>query len=177
MGVKIEKMRSSKKIYEGKIIHVSLDEVEVNGDITEREWVEHPGAAAVLAITEKKEILFVRQYRYAVGKVLLEIPAGKRDLGETPESCALRELEEETGYKGTLLKLGSIYTTPGFCDETIHLYLAENLVSGTPHLDDYEYLDVLKIPVEEVFSLIKEGKIEDAKTLSAVLLATPYLKV
>lgn len=177
MGVEIEKMRSSKKIYEGKMIHVSLDEVEVNGDITEREWVKHPGAAAVLAITEEKEILFVRQYRYAVGKVLLEIPAGKRDSGETPESCALRELEEETGYRGTLLKLGSIYTTPGFCDETIHLYLAENLVSGTPHLDDHEYLDVVKIPVEEVFSLIEEGKIEDAKTLSALLLATPYLKV
>lgn len=137
--------------------------------------MNHPGAAAIIAVTDKKEILFVKQYRYAIGQVLLEIPAGKRDAGEEPETCALRELEEETGYIGTLKKIGVIYTTPGFCDETIYLYMAEQLIKTKQHLDENEYLDVISIPIKKVFQMISEGNIQDAKTLSAFSIARDYL--
>ena len=137
--------------------------------------MNHPGAAAIIAVTDKKEILFVKQYRYAIGQVLLEIPAGKRDAGEEPETCALRELEEETGYIGKLKKIGVIYTTPGFCDETIYLYMAEQLIKTKQHLDENEYLDVISIPIKKVFQMISEGNIQDAKTLSAFSIARDYL--
>lgn len=175
MSIEIEKKRQSREIYNGKIIHVQVDEVIIAGKKAEREIVNHPGAAAIIAVTDKKEILLVKQYRYAIGQVLLEIPAGKRDAGEKPETCALRELEEETGYIGTLKKIGVIYTTPGFCDETIYLYMAEQLIKTKQHLDENEYLDVISIPIKKVFQMISEGNIQDAKTLSAFSIARDYL--
>lgn len=106
---------------------------------------------------------------------MLEIPAGKLARGEDPGVCAVRELEEETGCIGTLRKIGIIYTTPGFCNEKIHLYIADHLVYTHQHLDDGEYLDIVKIPLKEVFQMVHEGKITDAKTLSALAIASDIL--
>ena len=163
-------------MYEGKLLHVYFDEVEISGKTYRREVVSHPGAAAVIPVTENKEILFVKQYRYPVKRELLEIPAGKLDETEDPEHCALRELEEETGYIGNIRELGYIYTTPGFSDEKIYLYLADHLVYTQQRLDEGEYLEVLKIPVEEVLEMIRNGRISDAKTIAAIAMAADYLR-
>lgn len=117
MNIKQEKTIDHRTMYEGKLLHVYFDEVEISGKTYRREVVSHPGAAAVIPVTKNKEILFVKQYRYPVKRELLEIPAGKLDEAEDPAHCALRELEEETGYIGNIRELGYIYTTPGFSDE------------------------------------------------------------
>ncbi|MEE3453598.1 NUDIX hydrolase [Dialister sp.] len=171
MSIEKEKLLRRNEIYDGQIIHVFKDQVELAGRETVREVVLHCGAAAIIPVTDEGEVLFVRQYRYPVEEALLEIPAGKMDPGETPDECALRELEEETGYTGRLEKLGYVYTTPGFCNETIHLYLATELVHKKQHLDEGEFLDVIRIPLKEVWDMVREGKIYDAKTLSAFAIA------
>lgn len=162
--------------FEGKLLHVFRDSVEVAGRRTWREVVLHPGAAAIIPVTDEGEILFVRQYRYAVGAPLLEIPAGKLDPGESPDDCAARELTEETGFRaGRLRKLGAVYTTPGFCNETIHLYLADRLIQAEQHLDTDEFLDVVPIPLGEVRRMMASGELCDAKTLSALAMAMDKL--
>ena len=176
MNIKQEKTIDHRTMYEGKLLHVYFDEVEISGKTYRREVVSHPGAAAVIPVTENKEILFVKQYRYPVKRELLEIPAGKLDETEDPEHCALRELEEETGYIGNIRELGYIYTTPGFSDEKIYLYLADHLVYTQQSLDEGEYLEVLKIPVEEVLEMIRNGRISDAKTIAAIAMAADYLR-
>ena len=176
MSIEKEKLIHRDPIYDGQIIHVFKDTVELAGRETIREVVLHQGAAAIIPVTDKGEVLFVKQYRYPVEEALLEIPAGKMDPGETPDQCAARELEEETGYKGKLTKLGYVYTTPGFCNETIHLYLATDLVHTAQHLDEGEFLDVLSIPLDEVWDMIRKGHIYDAKTLSAFAIARDVLK-
>ena len=117
-----------------------------------------------------------RQYRYAVEQPLLEIPAGKLDGGEDPDTCAARELTEETGYKTEHMeKLGYVYTTPGFCNETIHLYLADHLVKSHQHLDQDEFLDVIRLPIDKVYQMVDRGEIYDAKTLAALAMARTRL--
>lgn len=175
MSIEKEKLIHREPIYDGQIIHVFKDTVELAGRETIREVVLHQGAAAIIPVTDKGEVLFVKQYRYPVEEALLEIPAGKMDPGETPDQCAARELEEETGYKGKLTKLGYVYTTPGFCNETIHLYLATDLVHTKQHLDEGEFLDVLPISLEEVWHMMGEGKMYDAKTLAAFAMARDKL--
>ena len=176
MNIKQEKTIDHRTMYEGKLLHVYFDEVEISGKTYRREVVSHPGAAAVIPVTENKEILFVKQYRYPVKRELLEIPAGKLDETEDPAHCALRELEEETGYIGNIRELGYIYTTPGFSDEKIYLYLADHLVYTQQRLDEGEYLEGLKIPVEEVLEMIRNGRISDAKTIAAIAMAADYLR-
>ncbi len=176
MNIKQEKTIDHRTMYEGKLLHVYFDEVEISGKTYRREVVSHPGAAAVIPVTENKEILFVKQYRYPVKRELLEIPAGKLDEAEDSAHCALRELEEETGYIGNIRELGYIYTTPGFSDEKIYLYLADHLVYTQQRLDEGEYLEVLKIPVEEVLEMIRNGRISDAKTIAAIAMAADYLR-
>ncbi|MDU7217011.1 MAG: NUDIX hydrolase [Dialister sp.] len=176
MNIKQEKTIDHRTMYEGKLLHVYFDEVEISGKTYRREVVSHPGAAAVIPVTENKEILFVKQYRYPVKRELLEIPAGKLDEAEDSAHCALRELEEETGYIGNIRELGYIYTTPGFSDEKIYLYLADHLVYTQQRLDEGEYLEVLKIPVEEVLEMIRNGRIYDAKTIAGVAMAADYLR-
>ena len=176
MNIKQEKTIDHRTMYEGKLLHVYFDEVEISGKTYRREVVSHPGAAAVIPVTENKEILFVKQYRYPVKRELLEIPAGKLDEAEDSAHCALRELEEETGYIGNIRELGYIYTTPGFSDEKIYLYLADHLVYTQQRLDEGEYLEVLKIPVEEVFEMIRDGRIYDAKTIAGAAMAADYLR-
>lgn len=175
MSIEKEKLLSRRTLYQGKLLEVHLDRVTVSGRETSREVVLHPAAAAIIPITADKEAIFVKQYRYPVGKELLEIPAGKMDPGESEDACAARELEEETGYIGMLQKLGQIYSSPGFCDEIIHLYLAKDLVHTRQHLDEGEYLDVVKIPLSDVFAMIGRGKMTDAKTVSAFAMAWDLL--
>ena len=172
-----EKLLERRAAYEGRMLHVYSDRVEIGGRETTREVVLHPGACAILPVTEKKEILFVRQYRYAAEETLLEIPAGKIDPGEAPDVCAARELTEETGFRAERLrKLGAVFTTPGFCNAKIHLYLADRLVPAHQHLDTDEFLDVVKITLGEALEMIRNGEISDAKTLAAFAIAAGRLK-
>lgn len=164
---------SSENIFDGCVISVFRDKISLpNGNISTREVVRHKGAVCVVPITETKEILAVRQYRYALGKVTLEIPAGKLDPGESPEDCALRELSEETGYTANkLIPLGKLYTSPGFCDEVIYMYAAYDLEQRELSPDEDEFLTLTRIPAEQFENMIMSGKICDAKTQTAVLKA------
>jgi ADP-ribose pyrophosphatase len=160
---------NSEKIYTGKIISLQVDTVKLpNGETSTREIVRHPGAVCVLALTDDK-MLVVEQYRKPLGRNQVEIPAGKLDAGEEPLEAAKRELEEETGYRCENLRhISSFYTSPGFADELLHLYLAENLVKGTVKLDEDEFLECEAITLEQAKQYIAERRISDAKTITAV---------
>lgn len=159
----------TKPIFQGKIISLQVDEVRLpNGATATREIVRHPGAVAVIALVDDK-MLVVEQYRKPFDKNLVEIPAGKLDAGEEPMEAAKRELAEETGYTaGQIRLLSSFYTSPGFADEKIYLYLAEQLEAGEVHLDEDEFLDCRAVTLEEAEQLVAEGRIGDAKTIMAV---------
>jgi len=163
----------SRRVFEGKIINLRVDEVELpNGQRATREVVEHPGAVAIAAVTEEGEIVLVRQFRKPAGEVLLEIPAGKLDPGEEPLECARRELAEETGITASSLKpLLRYYTTPGFSNEVIHLFGAAGLKKGEAAPDKDEFLEVVFLPLREALDMVREGKICDAKTIIGILWA------
>ena len=168
---------SSEMKFDGKLIKVTYDIAEVNGKESWREVVHHPGASAIVAIDEDNRIIMEKQFRYALNDYLLEIPAGKLDAGEDPLVCAKRELEEETGIIASeWISLGTIATSPGFCNEVIHLYVAKELSKGEIHWDEDEYVEVERYTFDELLQRISEEKIKDSKTLSALLLAMPYLK-
>ena len=168
---------SSEMKFDGKLIKVTYDVAEVNGKEAWREVVHHPGASAVVAIDDDGRIIMEKQFRYALNDYLLEIPAGKLDAGEDPLVCAKRELEEETGIIASeWISLGTIATSPGFCNEVIHLYVAKGLSKGEIHWDEDEYVEVERYTFDELLQCIKEEKIKDSKSLSALLLAMPYLK-
>ena len=172
-----ERKLSSEMKFDGKLIKVTYDVAEVNGKEAWREVVHHPGASAVVAIDENNRIIMEKQFRYALNDYLLEIPAGKLDAGEDPLVCAKRELEEETGIIASeWISLGTIATSPGFCNEVIHLYVAKGLYKGEIHWDEDEYVEVERYTFDELLQRIKEEKIKDSKSLSALLLAMPYLK-
>ncbi|MGP1574194.1 NUDIX domain-containing protein [Selenomonas sp.] len=169
----LEKKSKSESIYDGVLLHVKRDTVVLpNGKEAVREWVKHPGAAAVLPIFSDGTVLLVRQYRYPVGRVTLEIPAGKLDAStEDPLACAMRELSEETGYTAkSYEKLTTIGTTVGFSDEYIHIYAARDLQAGEQHTDEDEFIHVVKMPLEEAVQRVKKGEIFDAKSVTAILL-------
>ena len=172
-----ERKLSSEMKFDGKLIKVTYDVAEVNGKEAWREVVHHPGASAVVAIDEENRIIMEKQFRYALNDYLLEIPAGKLDAGEDPLVCAKRELEEETVIVASeWISLGTIATSPGFCNEVIHLYVAKGLSKGEIHWDEDEYVEVERYTFDELLQRIKEEKIKDSKSLSALLLAMPYLK-
>jgi ADP-ribose pyrophosphatase len=158
-----------KPIFQGKVISVDVETVRLpDGGQATREIVRHPGAVCVLARIGER-ILVVEQYRKALGRNLVEIPAGKLERGEDPLSAAERELQEETGYTaGRMEKLASFYSAPGFCDELLHLYLAEDLQAGDAHLDEDEFLECGAVTMEEAKGLIARGGIADAKTILAI---------
>jgi ADP-ribose pyrophosphatase len=167
-----EKTLSSETIYQGKIIDLQVDEVKLpNGKTSKRELIKHPGAVAVIALTPEGKIVMVEQYRKALEKSIVEIPAGKLEPGEEPIITAARELEEETGYGCEELEhLISFYTSPGFADELVHLYIAKNItrIEEARELDEDEFVELLEVTVEEAVELMKEKKIYDAKTAYAV---------
>ncbi|MFA6075972.1 MAG: NUDIX hydrolase [Negativicutes bacterium] len=166
-----EKRLNGETLFEGKILTLQHDDVELpNGNCAKREIVRHPGAVAVVPVLPNGDIVMVRQFRYPICKAILEIPAGKLDCGEQPEQCALRELEEETGYTGSVRKLIAIHTTPGFSDELIHLYIAENLHFKKQCLDEDEFVNVEILSRSKLRELIKSGELSDAKSLVALML-------
>lgn len=168
----IEKLIVSKQLFSGRVLKLREDEVELpNGVHAKREIVEHPGAVAIVPMLNQQVIL-VRQYRHAAEKILLEIPAGKLNPNEDPAECAARELEEETGYKAKILKkITSVYTTPGFTNEVIHLYLAQDLIETCPKPDEDEFIDREVYTYSQLNDLVMAGKIVDAKTLLGLFLA------
>lgn len=172
-----EKTLSSEVIYRGVISTVVLDQVRLpNGAAAAREVVRHPKGVAVLALDGEDRAVLVTQYRYPLGKTLLEIPAGKLDPGEDPRVGALRELSEEAGVEPEeLIGLGSIYVSPGFCDEEIYLYLARGLKQGDCHPDEDEFLDVSWMPLDQLTDQVMTGEIRDGKTVAAVLKAKQWL--
>lgn len=173
----IEKTLRREEKFEGKILSVHVDEVLLpNGNTSTREVVEHVDGVAVLPLDERNNVLTVTQYRYVFGRTLLEIPAGKLDPGEDPATGALRELREETGaVPEVFLPLGRILPAPGCYTETLHLFLARGLCMEEQHLDPDEFLNVGRIPFDEMVHRCLDGEIEDAKTVAAVLLAKAKL--
>ena len=158
-------------VYRGRIINLRLDKVRLSdGRETLREIVEHPGAVAVVPILPDGKVVLVRQYRKAVEEVLLEIPAGKLEEGESPEICVVRELEEETGFRaGKIRRILEYFPSPGFSDECIHLFEATELQKGRKNLQPDELIETVSLSVSEIAKLIKEGKIKDSKTIIGVL--------
>jgi ADP-ribose pyrophosphatase len=165
----MEQCTSSKRIYEGRVINLRVDEVLLNGRAAIREVVEHRGAAVIVPVIEENLIVFVRQYRYPIGADLLEIPAGTCDDSESPEDCARRELEEEAGFKCEKLeKILECYVAPGYSTEKLHFYLARKLARTRQNPDPDESLSVEVIPLPSALEKIREGEICDAKTICAL---------
>lgn len=158
-------------IYRGKIITVRVDDARLpNGATSKREVVEHPGGVCIAALTDQDELLFVRQFRYPYGEVILELPAGKLNAGEDPLPAGKRELKEETGATAAHYEsLGQLYPSPGYCGEIIHLYLATGLSFGDMCPDEDEFLEVERIPLKTAVDMVMSGEIKDAKTQAAVL--------
>lgn len=160
----------TKNIYKGRIVTLNLETVTLpNGATVELEVIHHPGAAAVVPLQDERTVILIRQYRHAVGGYIYEIPAGKLHPGEDPRECANRELEEEIGYKAeTLDHVTSVYTTPGFTDEVIHIYKATQLQKGKQNLGHDEVLEIAEFPLERTIAMIREGVIQDAKTIAGL---------
>ncbi len=163
---------SSQTIFQGHIVKLTVDQVRLpDGKEAQREVVFHPGGVAVLALDEDNRVALVRQYRYPIRKLLLELPAGKLDHGqEDPIEGARRELAEETGLEAAeWTYLGHILASPGFCTEDLHMYLARNLTRREQHLDEDEFLDVVTMPFDQLVGQVMDGTITDAKTVAATL--------
>lgn len=160
-----------KEIFNGRIIDVSIHTVELpNGKTSTREIVTHPGAVAILAFNDENKVLMVKQFRKPFDEVLLEIPAGKLEVNEDIKGCAQRELEEETGFIGGNIEyLGKIYSSPGFCNEVIHLFKATNLIKGNIGGDEDEFIENEAYSLEEIKEMIKKGTIKDGKTVASLM--------
>lgn len=174
-----ENVLESKMIYRGRVVSLRVDKVQMpDGKIAEREVVEHRGAVAIVPLLNSETVLLIRQYRQAVGEVLLEIPAGTLESGELPDACASRELEEETGYRADRLKrLFSQYLAPGYSQEVLHVYLAEELKQTTQQTEEDEHLELAPFPLDAVPALIEQGEIKDAKTIAGLLMTLRRLGI
>ena len=173
-----EKQIETKTVYEGLIVNIRSDIAEIqNGKKVPREVVEHPGGVGIVPVTRDNKVLMVRQYRYPMEEELLEIPAGKLGEGEVPLDCAVRELSEETGCAaGRIVDLGAIYPSPGFCKETLYLYLALDLQQGDIHLDEDELLSVEPVGIDELIDKIMANELPDAKSIIGIMKAKKYLE-
>ncbi len=168
------KLISSNILFKGKVFDLKVDEIEYDstGNTGRREVAIHPGGAVVVAVTDENKIILVRQFRYPFQEWVFELPAGKLDENEDPQICATRELTEETGYSAAKIsKLGHIYTTPGFCNEILHIYLAEGLTPGEHAREEGEEgMEVFELSIDEIKEKISKGEIVDAKTISGIML-------
>lgn len=166
-----EKTISTESIFTGKVISLQVDTVTLpNGNESKRELVKHPGAVAVIAVTDEGKLVLVNQFRKPLEKAILEIPAGKIDPGEAPIKTAARELKEETGYTAKELELvTSFYTSPGFADEIIYIYEAKGLLQGVASPDADEFVEVTEVTLEQAQALVNDQTIHDAKTAYAVM--------
>jgi ADP-ribose pyrophosphatase len=173
---------SSERLYSGRIINLDRDTVRFpNGSTGQLEMIRHPGASAVVPFLDEPrapdpKIYLIRQFRHAADAFIWEIPAGRLDPGETASTCAQRELEEEIGMTADVLaRLTTIYTTPGFTDEKIHLFAALNLTEGETSYDEDEFIERKAMPVSEALRMVKDGEITDAKTMCTLLYAAGFV--
>ena len=170
----MEEMVSQETVYEGVIVNVRRDKARLmDGRITNREVVEHPGGVAVFAMDDQGRVALVRQYRYPMGEETLELPAGKLEPGEDPRDSGLRELAEETGLvPGTFEDMGCLYSSPGILAERIYLYFAKDLTQGPTHPDDGEFVETVWLPYQDLVDKARRGEIKDGKTLVGILKAS-----
>ncbi len=173
-----EKKLSSQRVYHGRILDLFVDDVELpNGRQSLREKVSHLGSVGMVPLDQEGQVILIRQYRYPVEEELIEIPAGKLDPGEDPWECARRETEEEIGLiPGRLVKLATFYTTPGFCNENFHLFLALDLKKGDVNHDDDEFMVIKRVSLERAIEMVASGEIRDAKTIIGLFLAREWLR-
>ncbi|HJG97374.1 MAG TPA: NUDIX hydrolase [Romboutsia timonensis] len=168
-----EKTISSDRIYTGKVISLKVDTVEIeNKGYQKREIVEHQGAVAIVALTDDDKVVLIKQFRKPIEQVIWEIPAGKLEIGETPKECAIRELKEETGYSAKNIKLiHKFFTSSGFSNQKIYIFLATGLTKGEHKFDEDEIIEKYEIDINEARNMIIKNEIEDAKTAIGILLA------
>ncbi|MCH7972689.1 MAG: NUDIX hydrolase [Bacteroidetes bacterium] len=165
------KVKKSEILFRGRVFDLQVDEIEYDsGNKAVREVALHPGGAVILPVKEDGKIIMVKQFRYPFQKFMLELPAGKLEKGEDPQNCAERELTEETGYSSkSVSKLGSIATTPGFCSEVLHIYLAKNLIQGNHNREEGEYgMEIFEYSLNEIEEKIMSGEIIDSKTICGI---------
>lgn len=172
-----ERVLETETIYEGRIVNLYLETVELpDGQEALREVIRHGGAVAIVPLHDDGQISLVRQFRLPAGTHLLEIPAGTLEPGEDPQACAERELQEEVGlFPGKLIRMGGVFLAPGYSSEYIHLYAASDLRPSTLDGDDDEFLEIVKMPLEQLLAQIDSGEVQDAKTIAAVLRAARLL--
>lgn len=173
-----EEMISQERVYDGIIVNVRRDKARLmDGRVTNREVVEHPGGVAVFAIDDQDRVALVRQFRYPIGEETLELPAGKLEPGEDPRDSGLRELVEETGLvPKTFLPMGLSYSSPGIFAERIYLFFAKDLAQEAPRPDDGEFVETIWVPYQELLDMARQGKIQDGKTLAGILKASFLLE-
>ena len=164
---------ATERIFRGRIVGLRVDTVQLlSGRVSQREIVEQSGSVAVVPLDDHHNILMVRQYRKPVEQELLEVPAGLLEPGEEPEAAARRELQEETGYTAQRIEqLVQFFTSPGFCDEEMHTFLAMDLVAGRPNPDEDEQIELVPVPLADVPEMIRRGEIRDGKSIAALLFA------
>lgn len=174
----MEKTVESKTLFEGHIVTLKLDRAQLpNGSLASREVVEHPGGVAVLPLDAEGCVIMVRQYRYPLHNILLELPAGKLEKGEDHRVCGIRELQEEVGITADeVIYLGGLYLSPGYSNEVLHLYLARGLHQGECHPDEDEFLEIERVPFDKLLDMVMRDEIHDAKTVAAVLKTKVFLE-
>lgn len=172
-----EKTVAVNNIFDGRVVKLRVEDVTLpDGKSAKRELISHPGGAGMIAVDEDRNVLMVEQYRIAAKKMMLEIPAGKLEYGEDPRLAAEREIVEETGYKaGKIVELGAYYATPGYCEEELSLYLGTELEFVGQNLDEGEFLNVTKYPLDDLYEMVMNNEINDAKTAIAILKAKQIL--
>ncbi len=175
----LETITQSTEIFKGRIVHLQVHDVQLaNGMMSKREVIHHSGAVAVAVTDDQNNVLLVRQFRLPAGKEMWEIPAGTLEPDEEPEACAIREVQEETGYKPvSLISLGGIHPAPGYTTEFIHIYWAREVIESALEMDEDEFVEADWKPIAKVLDMITSGEITDSKTITAILRVARELNV